>query len=616
MSEDSTNAGDTRHQDKLLPIADVASTRAKLIQAMQTHGGELFALIALHVLSIGASVSSPALFGLLVDNLNGQAPYWASSIFSVFGLLAIALVLKTVLTWLSQRASWKFGENVFMQLRNEVVGGMMRLPLMRIERAGRGDVVARVTSDINAVSEAVRIGLPESLVAVLYLSFTTMSSFFLDWRIAIVSVLGLPLLFISTRWYVSRSQHAYEEELKSHGRFDAVSSEAIESCRTVDLFAEEHQVFALLSAGANAVGNAEQHTLSLQKRWFPLVQFSYYLPFALIALVGGIFAVQGQANIGTVVAIAMNAQLVVDPLDDLVYWTDQMQLAWSALRRMTGVMDAPECITAIQSRHGHRNDYSDHTADNVICRTKKGNAISTYPQGVEIDAREVCVEYQPGEHALNNVNLHIDAGNHIAFVGPSGAGKTTLALVLCGLIPCTYGHVEFNVRAVSGDDDHPLIATNPKTIFIPQDGHLLSGSLRFNLQLADEDATDDDIREALQLVGASDLIHMLDDSLDAPNPVVEQRIALARVILAKPNLVVLDEATSALSVEESISIEHAIMDALEGTTFITIAHRLRTAMNADTIFVLDDHHIVEQGAPKTLIAAKGQFAHLCQAAQS
>ena len=147
----------------------------------------------------------------------------------------------------------------------------------------------------------------------------------------------MPFLFFATRWYTNRSQHAYERELRSHGEFASISSEAIEAARTIDLLNDSERVSAGLRHGAQSVSKAERYTLSLQQWWFPMVQLGYYLPFALVAAVGGIMSLNGQASIGTVVAITMNTQLVVDPLDDLLYWADQLQLAWAAQMEDTGI---------------------------------------------------------------------------------------------------------------------------------------------------------------------------------------------------------------------------------------------------------------------------------------
>ena len=312
-----------------LPVADSAATRRRVLEIVKGNRRELAALVVLHVCAIGMGILSPLLFGWLIDTVTGAPVPLKINIWILFSLLCMALALQAFLTWCAQRASWRFGENIFMRLRNDVIDGVTQLPLITVERAGRGDIIARTTNDIDAVSEAVRVGLPESLVAALYVLFASASSFMLDWRIALVSVAGLPFLFFATRWYTNRSQHAYERELRSHGEFDSISSEAIEAARTIDLLNDSERVSAGLRHGAQSVSKAERYTLSLQQWWFPMVQLGYYLPFALVAAVGGIMSLNGQASIGTVVAITMNTQLVVDPLDDLLYWADQLQLAWA-----------------------------------------------------------------------------------------------------------------------------------------------------------------------------------------------------------------------------------------------------------------------------------------------
>uniref|UniRef100_UPI00374E68B4 ABC transporter ATP-binding protein n=1 Tax=uncultured Scardovia sp. TaxID=655654 RepID=UPI00374E68B4 len=568
-----------------LPVADSAATRRRVLEIVKGHRRELAALIALHVCAIGMGILSPLLFGWLIDMVTGAPVPLKINIWILFSLLCMALALQAFLTWCAQRASWRFGENIFMRLRNDVIDGVTQLPLITVERAGRGDIIARTTSDIDAVSEAVRIGLPESLVAAFYVLFASASSFMLDWRIALVSVAGLPFLFFATRWYTSRSQHAYERELRSHGEFDSISSEAIGAARTIDLLNDSERVSAGLRHGAQSVSKAERYTLSLQQWWFPMVQLGYYLPFALVAVAGGIMALSGQASIGTVVAITMNTQLVVDPLDDLLYWADQLQLAWAALRRMSGV-------SALQEAGYSDGKYYDGGSSG----------------GCVVEADNLYVEYEKGNPVIQGVSLKISEGEHVALVGSSGAGKTTLALALCGLISPSGGSAEVFYPS-SG-----LQGRMPRIMFVAQEPQIFTGTLRFNLLLAAPGADDDAIRRALAYADASGLYGRLDDDADSLGlgPVDRQKIALARVALADPDFVVLDEAMSMFSLAEVKHSEQLFEKVLKGKTVIIIAHRLHTAMGCDRVIVMDHCRIVEQGPPEKLRDSGGEFSALCR----
>ncbi|MBF1666591.1 MAG: ABC transporter ATP-binding protein [Scardovia wiggsiae] len=566
-----------------LPVADSAATRRRVLEIVKGNRRELAALVVLHVCAIGMGILSPLLFGWLIDTVTGAPVPLKINIWILFSLLCMALALQAFLTWCAQRASWRFGENIFMRLRNDVIDGVTQLPLITVERAGRGDIIARTTNDIDAVSEAVRVGLPESLVAALYVLFASASSFMLDWRIALVSVAGLPFLFFATRWYTNRSQHAYERELRSHGEFDSISSEAIEAARTIDLLNDSERVSAGLRHGAQSVSKAERYTLSLQQWWFPMVQLGYYLPFALVAVAGGIMSLNGQASIGTVVAITMNTQLVVDPLDDLLYWADQLQLAWAALRRMSGVSVLQEA------------GYSD------------GKYYDGGPSGgCVVEADNLYVEYEKGNPVIQGASLRISEGEHVALIGPSGAGKTTLALALCGLISPSGGSAEVFYPS-SG-----LQGKKPRIMFVAQEPQIFTGTLRFNLLLAAPGADDDAIRRALDYADVPELYGRLDDDADSLelDPVARQKIALARVALADPDFVVLDEAMSMFSLAEVKHSEQLFEEVLKGKTVIIIAHRLHTAMGCDRVIVMDHCCIVEQGPPEKLRHSGGKFSAL------
>jgi len=563
-----------------LLVASPSDTWRSVRRVIGSHRGRLARMIGWHTLAVGASVLAPVLFGRLIDDVT-SAGSW-SNITTLFLVLCGVLVIRTALGVASQGASWRFGEDVFAQLRDEVVEGVVRLPLRVTERAERGEVLARTSNDVDAVSEGVRIGLPEVLVGLFTVLFTTTASFLLDWRVALASLVGLPVLVLSTRWYVRRSQSAYETELRSHARFNGSVLETATASRTLRQLGTGDRLLRRVEARASSVRAAERATLGLQSRWFPVVQLGYYLPFAVVAAWGGWLALEGQVTIGTVVAIALNVQLIVDPLDDLLYWSDQLQLAWAAFRRMAGVSrpTAPRRTSPPAERPAARS-------------------------GCTIRCDRVRFSYGDGDDpAVSDVDLVIGPGEHLTVFGPSGAGKTTLGLLLAGALEPDAGHIE-----VVGDGER-----HPVRMLVSQDPHVFTGTVRDNLLLAAGSATDVMLLSALAVAGASLDASALDDEIDAESVdlVHLQRIAMARVVLRDPDLVVLDESTSHLSDGDARQLEQDMAGVLQGRTVVTIAHRMSAALDADRVITVEHGRIVEVGPPAELLAAGGQFAELHQ----
>jgi len=564
-------------QAPLLPIASGKQALAGVARITRSHLRRFTSMLALHACAVGFTVISPVLFGLLFDTL---ADGHSAGIGLLFAAICMALFARTLFTWLSQRASFGFGEAVFSQLRDETITGIVNLPVRTVEDVSRGDVLARTSNDIDAVSEGVRVGLPEALVGVLSTVFTLTVSFLLDWRVALASLIGLPVLVLSTRWFVTRSQPAYERELETHAAYDASVLETIEGLRTIHTHRLGHFAAARIRRSSLAVFTAERRTLRLQTIWFPLVQLAYYLPFAAVVVWGGMLVVAGEASVGTVIAIALNIQLIIDPLDDLLYWTDQLQLASAAFRRILGVAEpvcSPVAVVPGRSRH-------------------EGPADLTF--------EDVTFSYRDGRSALDTTSFTIAAGERVMLVGRSGAGKSTLALLAAGIYPPGTGRV-----FVAGQ-------AHARVMLVTQEQHVFAGTLAQNLRLADPDGSEKELRDALRAVGAASLLDLVGGDLDAEldaeriTAADRQRIALARVILGDPQIVILDEATAALPLHEEAGIERAVLNATRGRTMITVAHRLQSAPLVDRVIVMEDGAIIEDGPHSTLIRADGPYARM------
>jgi ABC-type multidrug transport system fused ATPase/permease subunit len=321
--------------------------------------------------------------------------------------------------------------------------------------------------------------------------------------------------------------------------------------------------------------------------WFPSTESAYVLPVVGALLIGGLLALHGHATLAQVTAVTLYFQQLVDPVDRLLGWLDELQIGASSLARLVGVGRVP--------------------ADRATTGAQ--------PQGEELRADDVHFAYREGRDVLHGINLVVRPGERIAMVGPSGAGKSTLGRLLAGIHGPRTGSVTVGgVPLVELEVDQ----LRREVALVTQEQHVFVGSVADNLRLARPSADDDQLRSVLRSIDAYDWVQALPDGLATAvgsggyvlTPAQAQQIALARLVLADPHTLVLDEATSLLDPRAARRLERSLAAVVDGRTVIAIAHRLHTAHDADRVAVVIDGRIVELGSHDELIAERGSYADL------
>lgn len=549
-------------------VASPRLTRREFFRIAHKYRRYFWGLLCSYLIASLFAVSISILFGWLIDLLNSSGSLQRIGV--VVGMIIGALFFRFLTTWVAQRESWIFGENVFSDLRAHVVEQTFNVPLTVLERIKRGDVLSLITNDVDAVADIVRIGIPEVLVAIFYLIFISASSIVLDWRLGLILLPCWPIIFFGTNWYVFHSEKAYIGELEAHGEFDDLIADAVDSRESIQIFHEEGAILQRLGSAAKNVAKTEERTLQLQNLWFPLVQVGYYMPIVLVTFFGGLMAINGQIRIGTVVAIAMNAQLIINPMDDLVYWMDQFQLSWAALRRIFGIQ-------------GNGNSPSSRKDRNE--RTGKYQRSESNP----MDLHSICLErlkfrYRFWKNVIDGLSAQVKRNSHTALVGLSGSGKTSLALIISGLI-----NEEDEMAGNVWLSGH-LTAPKPQEItYLEQVNAPFHDSYRFYLTLGCPKRSDDEIDRALNLLGLQSLIGGIDNPMDCCeiSPATVQKLALARLLLQKARLYIMDEAFAIFPKKEGADLQKLVEEELQGRTILSIAHRQYTIDAADEVLRLD-----------------------------
>lgn len=578
----------TTSEIQAFPLATWAQARRDIIRQLRAVPGAWWqALAAAVLLGIGAwcTVSVPRLMGRIVDIATSGTD---SDLWRTAGLMAAAAVIAGVTDGAGYFLLARLSERLIANLREEMVGTALGLPMHRVEDAGTGDVVSRSTDDVAQTSSAVMEVLPVLSGAVFVIAATGIGLLTVDWRFLAVILLVSPVYWLSARAYLRKAPQLFAAERASMGLRARRVLEAIHGRRTVRAFRMERDMHDRISdASWSVVDNA----VGANRVMVRLLNRMLIAEFVMItsALVLGFFLVDhGTLGVGAVTGAALMIIRVRGPLQRVMRVLDAAQSGYASLARIIGVtVDPPRPVP---------------------------DAGAPEARG-EVVLDDVAFRYGEDAWAVSDVSFRIAPGKTVALVGASGAGKTTVATLLAGLREPTSGAVTVDGVPVTALSDSERAA---RLALVSQEVHVFSGTLRDDLLLAAPDATDDALSAALVAVGADGWLATLSDGLDTevgargviPDPVVAQQLALARVLLRDPKVVVLDEATAEAGSAGAQALEDAARRLTEGRTALTVAHRLDQARQADEILVMEDGRIVERGSHDDLVASGGRYAEL------
>jgi ABC-type multidrug transport system fused ATPase/permease subunit len=405
--------------------------------------------------------------------------------------------------------------------------------------------------------------------------------------VALPMLASAPMIAIGTRWYLRRAPAGYLRERECYARFNGTLAETVEGARTVEALGVGGRRARRLDADLADAHAAERYTLRLRTVWFPTMELAYAIPVAASLLWGGWLVTEGRASLAQVTAVTLYAVQVVDPVDRLISWLDEVQVGATAFSRIAGVGLVPD----------------DRAVSGEVPRDEK----------VAVD--DVRFAYREGRDVLNGIDLRLRPGERLAVVGPSGAGKSTLGRLLAGIHPPRTGEVTVGAVPLV---DLPLDELRGHVVLVTQEHHVFVGTLAENLLLARPDADEQQLVAALRAVDALDWALTLPDGLHTQvgsgghpvTPAQAQQLALARIVLADPHTLVLDEATSLLDPRAARHLERSLAAVLHGRTVVAIAHRLHTAHDADRVAVVDGGLLAEFGSHDELMASGGAYASL------
>jgi ABC-type multidrug transport system fused ATPase/permease subunit len=544
----------------------------------------LFVALFLLVVATVCTLAATRFLGVAIDAIRDNE----SSSINRIGIVLVALTATAgVFGYLGRYQLAKAVETTLARFRVEAFTAAVHLRLDTVEQVGTADPLTRLTGDVGSVTDVAHDLLPSAVMAALTLLLTMVALFFTAPLLGVAALTMVPLIIVVCMYYLRRASPVYLDEQRSYARVARTVHEISDGAATIRTYRQQDQWTAQMHASLDNQWIASWPPSILRIVLFPGTIIATFIGLFCVLLVGNHLYASGRASLGTVSAAALYVVQLAPPIAMVLDSLNQVQQALASLMRIAGISEAI------------KDDPGTPTA---------------LPADGSIDVRDVHFSYGDGAEILHGISLRIESGERVAVVGPSGAGKSTIAKLISGIHEARSGSVTVGGVAVA---DIARTSERRCIALVTQESHVFLGTIAGNCRLGKADASDAEIRHALDTVQALTWIEDLPDGVNTDvgpagvrlTLVQAQQVALARVVLANPLVVILDEATAGLGSDSARGIEQAFAAVLAGRTVVTIAHRLDVAMTSDRVIVVE-HGTVITGTHEELLATAPVYARL------
>ena len=485
-----------------------------------------------------------------------------------------------------------FEQKVIYDIRSDLYEKLQRLPLKWFDNRPTGDIMTRVAEDVTSMERVLIDGIEQGLVAMLQIVAVSLVMFWINPTLAAWAVVPVPFLFVGAMIYTS-TRDRYRAVRKATSEMNALLHDNIAGIRQIKAFTMEKRELKRFNAASDKVRKATLRTMFAWAIYNPSMSFIGGIGFILVIGFGGNLALQGQMSPGEITAFLLYLTLFYEPVSRLHQLNQMLQSGRAAAERVFEILDS-------EDEPG----------------LAEGEKLKTPIKG-KVEYINVKFNYGEGNETISDVNLNAAPGQTIALVGPTGAGKTTLINLLTRFYEYDFGEIlidNVNIKTVSKESLRSSIG------YVTQESFLFNGTVRDNLLIANREASEDQIWDALKIANAYDFVKKLHKGLDTEvgergvklSVGEKQRVSIARALLRNPPILLLDEATASVDTETERLIQQALERLMENRTSFVIAHRLSTVRGADYIYVLDSGRVVEEGTHEYLLSISGLYAELCR----
>ena len=485
-----------------------------------------------------------------------------------------------------------FEQKVIFDIRSDLYEKLQRLPLKWFDNRPTGDIMTRVAEDVTSMERVLIDGIEQGLVALLQIVAVSFVMFLINPTLAAWAIVPVPFLFIGAMIYTS-TRDRYRAVRKATSEMNALLHDNIAGIRQIKAYTMERRELERFNAASDKVRRATLRTMFAWAIYNPSMSFIGGIGFILVIGFGGNLAIQGQMSPGEITAFLLYLTLFYEPVGRLHQLNQMLQSGRAAAERVFEILDSED---------------EPGLADGIELKV---------PIGGRVVYKNVNFNYGDGNQTICEVDLNADPGQTIALVGPTGAGKTTLINLLTRFYEYDSGEIlidDVNIKTISKESLRSSIG------YVTQESFLFNGTVRDNLLIANREASEDQIWEALKIANAYDFVKKLLNGLDTEvgergvklSVGEKQRVSIARALLRNPPILLLDEATASVDTETERLIQQALESLMKNRTSFVIAHRLSTVRGADYIYVLDNGSVVEEGTHEHLLSIAGLYAELCR----
>ena len=585
-------------------------TGRRILAFARPYRREISIFLVTVVLSAVIGVATPVLAGRVVNEITGGGT--RAVVVWIAGLIAGLAVVDALLSFVQRWYSARIGESIILDLRTGVFDHVQQMPIAFFTRTQTGALVSRLNNDVIGAQRAFTTTLSGVVSNVISLVLTAGVMIALSWQITLLSLVLLPVFVLPARWVGRKLQAITRENYRLDASMNATMTERfnVSGALLVKLFGRPEVEAASFADRAGRVRDIGVTSAMYSRAFFVALTLVAALAQALVYGLGGWFALSGALTAGTVVTLALLLSRLYGPLTALSNVRVDVMSALVSFERVFEVLDLPPMIA----------EKPDAVPVPAGARTVEFDDVHfSYPTAEEVSLASLedvaVLDSAPSQPVLRGISFAAEPGQLVALVGPSGAGKTTISQ----LVPRIYDAGSGAVR-VGGVDvkDARFQSLRDAIGVVTQDAHMFHDTIRANLLYARPRATDAELWEALERAQIAALVRSLPDQLDTVvgdrgyrlSGGEKQRLAIARLLLKGPGIVILDEATAHLDSESEVAVQRALDEALSGRTSLVIAHRLSTIRGADQILVVDQGRIVQRGTHAELLAAGGLYADL------